>query len=100
MDKNIKYIILENLKPIIFSHFQQHKDFRFLGNITSAGFVDITKTQDECGNTISIARAYGKSISLNLSPVESDHIKLTMLLNPFLDKSEATKIIEKLNIKI
>lgn len=57
----IKYIIIDNLFPIIFQGKFSHSNFKHFGNITSAGF--ISENFENC---------YGYSQSLNLNSKPDD----------------------------
>lgn len=86
--KNIKYVIIDETYPIIFSEAHQHSSFRDIsGNVTSAGFcsfqeVDTPVGSRFCQSRIIQARCYGESVSLNIkSDPEKDAIILTRLFN-------------------
>jgi hypothetical protein len=71
----MKYIILEQSIPILFPDHVNHSDFKKLGNITSAGFVEID-IDDEKINV----RVYGESVTLKLKPMSGDNILIKILL--------------------
>lgn len=64
----MKYVIIDNCFPIIFSVAHAHKDFKNMGGvITSAGFCRIVTTTLE-GPSNPVVVVYGLSASLNLRP--------------------------------
>lgn len=72
----MKYIIFDNIFPVIFNEAIAHKDIKIFGmKATSAGFVEIFSD----GLTIG-AEASGKSVSLNLSSKEEDSKIITRTL--------------------
>ena len=73
----MKYVMINDDKPIIFFDIQNHNEFIRMGNITSAGFISIRK--DDNGNIL--CKVYGKSTSLKLSPAEHDEEMINDLLN-------------------
>ena len=73
----MKYVMIDYDRPILFFDIMNHSDFIKMGNITSAGFVDIRI--DNNGKKLCVV--YGKSTSLKLSPAEHDAEMITDLLN-------------------
>ncbi len=72
----MKYVMIRECLPIVFTEAIQHDTFRSLG-VTSAGFCDIT--WDEQGQYV---QAYGESVSLRLKPAPGD----TKILTQFMIK--------------
>lgn len=70
----IKYVIIDNSYPVLFTGAMAHSDFKNHGfNITSAGFVDIGDPKNPC--------TYGKSMSLGLEPDKpQDDILIEIML--------------------
>jgi hypothetical protein len=68
----IKYVVISEMFPILFSEAQKHSDFLAMGNITSAGFVDIQDPKNPV--------TYGKSTSLKLKPDPCDEILIEVML--------------------
>ena len=68
----MKYIIIDGVKPIVFSEAQLHSEFKNMGEITSAGKCSIRNNKVSC---------FGESISLKLKPNERDAkiIKMNLL---------------------
>ena len=64
--KEMKYVIIGECFPILFTQGQQHCDFTHL-KPTSAGFCKFSYKDD-----ISKVECYGESISLNLKPGQYD----------------------------
>lgn len=64
----MKYVMIDGFKPIIFSESQQHEEFKKIGNITGAGFVNTN------------GEPYGRSLSLGIGPGKDDNYFLTKLL--------------------
>lgn len=77
MSKELKYVMID-IKPILFSNMQQHKEFKHL-NPTSAGFCRISEKEE--GGFVVIT--YGESISLNLKSKEQDAILIESMLNEY-----------------
>lgn len=64
MDTKQKYIRLEQYDMfVIFNATLQHKDFKFLGKIKSAGYCDIYNNEVTC---------FDKSVSLGLDSLPED----------------------------
>jgi len=55
----MKYVIIRNYHPVVFSEALVHADMVKIGHPTSAGFVEIVDGK---------VNIYGKSISLKLEP--------------------------------
>ena len=73
----MKYIIFDDIFPVIFNEAIQHKDIKIWGmQPTSAGYLYISSIENE----LSI-RTYGESISLGIGSKEDDNniIKNTLL---------------------
>ena len=73
-----KYVIIDDIKAIIFTETLQHSEFKPLGEITGAGFVSIGIKN---GNpSVSV---YGESISLGIKSKEKDllPVKIALGLN-------------------
>ena len=79
MSKELKYIISDEMFPIIFSPAIQHSDFRNF-KPTSAGMCRIRKEEDGGGF---IVDCYGESISLKLKPGDHDEAVIRLLLNEY-----------------
>lgn len=67
----LKYVIVDNIKPIIFDTSIQHSDIGGNLNITSAGFIENGK-------------CFGFSDSLNISSKETDSKLISKYLLNFL----------------
>jgi len=75
----MKYIIFDNIFPVIFNEAIGHKDITIAGmKPTSAGFVEIFSDGISIG-----AEASGKSVSLNLSSKEKDSKIITKTLSMY-----------------
>ena len=89
MIDRIKYVIVDECKPILFNCFN-HSDTRSLpGKPTSAGFVSFEIVKNDgiefpsiCSSTIIKAHTYGESISLKMKPSPRDAYLITKMLNP------------------
>jgi hypothetical protein len=80
-----KYVIVEG-SGIIFSAAIQHKDMvGFNQKCEGAGFVHFATKVDSYGETIIIAKCYGKSVSLGIEsrPEEDSQILTRQITNPF-----------------
>ena len=64
----LKYVMIDESYPIIFTECHAHVDFKCVGNITSAGFIMFYA--DEKGNQK--CSVYGRSVSLNLESHKLD----------------------------
>lgn len=67
----LKYVICEDITPILFSAPLSHKDFKHL-NPTSAGFVHVDGE---------IVHTYGESTTLGMVPHERDAKLIKKLLD-------------------
>lgn len=74
-----KYVIINNLAPVIFLEALSHKDFKSVGKITSAGYVNFN-ISDCAGIKVS---TYGESIGLDIKPRPED----AGLIQLFLQKN-------------
>ena len=76
---DIKYIILDEIFPVIFGGYFKHKTVSdtFPQRTTSAGFLNIRKHTPEDV----IIETYGEAISLRLKPKERDAVLLARLLH-------------------
>jgi len=74
----VKYVVLDELYPIVFCGALQHKDMADKRRITSAGFckISIDKATGEIETF-----CYGKSVSLNITPKENDNVLIKLLIN-------------------
>jgi hypothetical protein len=79
-DIELKYIMIDEKYPIIFTTSQTHDQFRNFRNITSAGFCQIW--QDKKGIKV---RAWGKSITLNINSKETDSETIKNQIISFCD---------------
>lgn len=77
MSKEMKYVIINECQPILFTSGQQHSDFGYM-KPTSAG---ICRIQYEDGTFV--AECYGESISLKLKPTEYDRKRIERMLNHY-----------------
>jgi hypothetical protein len=85
----LKYVILDEIRPIIFSEANKHSDFTKLGKVTSAGFLSIkTVSYDSQKHSVKHSKkeyieveTYGSSTSLNITPHIFDQHLLERLLN-------------------
>jgi len=71
----MKYVMVDDIKPILFSEMMQHSDFKDIGNITSAGMCRINAKLKRFDGHISTEKTvccYGESISLKLKPAKQD----------------------------
>ena len=80
MSKEMKYVIVGDIQPILFSTMNKHSDFRCVGNITSAGFCHIT--YDKLTHTF-IVSVYGDSVSLVLRSKPEDATSIERMLNDY-----------------
>jgi hypothetical protein len=72
----MKYIVFDNIFPVIFNEAIAHKDIKVFGmQPTSAGFVGISSNHGDL-----TAIASGESISLNLSSNKKDSELITRTL--------------------
>lgn len=70
----IKYVMFDDIFPVIFTEAMGHDEVKWKGKTpTSAGFCSIN-TYDR------VVTAYGKSISLNMTPHPDDDIFLTKFI--------------------
>jgi hypothetical protein len=81
----MKYVMIDNIHPILFTEAMNHKDFIHRGNITSAGMckINVKINWDRYAEEYDIektVRCYGKSISLNLEPAEQDAERIKKFL--------------------
>jgi len=76
----LKYVILDNRKPIIFFDIQNHSDFKVIGNITSAGFIQIYEDEQSCDTK---CKVWGNSSSLNISSHPDDEYTINRLLTRY-----------------
>ena len=74
--RNIKYVMIEECTPVIFTDPISHKDLKGHGEITSAGFLHF-----ESGEL----HVYGESLSLKMGPGPRDK----ELIEAFLARSYA-----------
>jgi hypothetical protein len=75
----MKYIIFDNIFPVIFNEAIGHNDIKVLGmKPTSAGFVEIFDDHFSIG-----AIASGKSVGLNLLSKEEDSKIITKTLSMY-----------------
>lgn len=79
MSKVLKYVIYDDIQPVLFSEMNQHSDFRG-PKITSAGFCRITYDEDQHRFTV---LTYGKSISLEVSNHDGDSRAIERILNEY-----------------
>lgn len=81
---NTKYVIVEGC-AIVFSAALTHKDMVGYGQkVGGAGFVRFDTKVDSYGDTIIVAKAYGRSVSLNIDSREEDSDIITrQISNPF-----------------
>lgn len=79
MNGEMKYVMIDDCIPIIFSSAMQHSDFKHL-NPTSAGMVRIDRVEGECRFT---AQCYGKSVSLNMKPAITDSKCIEYMFNDY-----------------
>ena len=80
-----KYVIVGG-SGIIFSAAIQHKDMvGYNEKCTGAGFVRFATEKDSYGDTIIVAKCYGKSVSLGIEsrPEEDSKILTRQITNPF-----------------
>jgi hypothetical protein len=70
----MKYVIVDNVFPIIFSDGMKHSDFIHRGEITSAGMIKISGDEVHC---------YGESVSLKLKPDVTDELRIKTMLERF-----------------
>ena len=81
---NAKYVIVGGC-AIVFSAAIQHKDMvGYNEKCTSAGFVTFDTATDSFGDTIVVAKCYGKSVSLGIgsNPEEDSRIVTRQITNP------------------
>lgn len=81
----MKYIIIDYSIPVVFSEANNHKDFKNIGNITSAAFFNISAKQeinDEAAPRIRV-HCYGESQSLGLKKDICDERILERLFNSY-----------------
>jgi hypothetical protein len=69
--EEMKYIMIDEVFPVIFSDGMKHSDFKKMGNITSAGMVRILNDEINC---------FGKSVSLKLEPTKIDALIIKNML--------------------
>lgn len=67
MKMEMKYVIVDHIFPIIFTDAHNHKQFQYIGKVTSAGFFRIVSE-----GTVERVETYGCSQSLNMVPNEHD----------------------------
>jgi len=75
MPHEMKYVMIDFDRPILFFDIQNHSDFKRMGNITSAGYVKIYEKDG-----FRSCKVYGKSVSLKLAPAQHDEEILNDLL--------------------
>lgn len=63
----LKYVMINGCLPILFHKSIEHKKFKDIGKITSAGFVNVYKDE-----TVMV---YGKSVSLDIESKEEEDEK-------------------------
>jgi hypothetical protein len=75
---DVKYVIVDG-SAIVFSGAIQHKDMvGYNKGAEGAGFVRFVAEKDpEYGDTIVVAKCYGRSISLNVESREEDSMIVT-----------------------
>ena len=75
---DVKYVIVDG-SAIVFSGAIQHKDMvGYNEKAEGAGFVRFVAEKDpEYGDTIVVAKCYGRSISLNVDSREEDSMIVT-----------------------
>jgi hypothetical protein len=81
----MKYVMIGNILPILFTEAMNHSDFKCNGDITSAGMCSIDsrlKYDKDAGKYFveKIVHCYGESISLNLKPAEKDAERIKQFL--------------------
>jgi hypothetical protein len=83
----LKYVIVDELYPIVFGECFQHKQFSRIGKITSAGFCSISEVEtpkertDISTATMFQVSCYGESVSLGVKVAENDEKQLEYLYN-------------------
>lgn len=83
----LKYVIIDECKPVLFSESQRHVEFKRFGNITSAGFCDFAEVPtprdrtDIWTDTMFSVNVWGESISLNLKSDSRDARLIENMLN-------------------
>lgn len=70
----MKYVIIDEVFPIIFSDGMNHNDFKYHGKITSAGRICFTDNKVFC---------FGESTSLKLKPAETDELRINTMLEKY-----------------
>jgi hypothetical protein len=82
--REFKYIIFDDVFPVVFSLGTSHNEVHIRGRATSAGFA--TLHIGEITRTLTI-ETYGKSESMKLQPAEHDaNILRQLFVDPFYDK--------------
>ncbi len=77
MDIEKKYVMLDERTPILFPAYLEHREFKNIGNITSAGFVSIYIENGKL-----IVDSYGKSDTLGLEAKKEDGPTIERFLKP------------------
>ena len=77
MSKEMKYVIINEMSPILFGLEMKHSDFEHM-KVTSAGKCRIYFETDRF-----IVDCFGDSISLNLTSDEKDKGRIERLLNHY-----------------
>ena len=80
MSKKLKYVMIDDIVPVLFSEMQQHSDFLHVGKITSAGFCYID--YDEKSNQYKVT-VHGESISLKIRSKPEDVRLIELILNEY-----------------
>lgn len=90
----MKYIIVDNISPVIFSEAIEHNKVKVEGKVTSAGFVNLSLEEKIPWGVSKIpcpingsrefeikAQAYGESQSLHMESKREDSMLISLLLN-------------------
>lgn len=83
----IKYVVVDEVYPYFTGEFAQHKDFSYLGQITSAGFCSFKEVptpperEDICTATMFEVSVWGESLSCRVKSLPSDAKLIARMLN-------------------